>query len=467
MRILALILLFITPMSLAAQISGSHIGEFQIGNLPDQRPKDRSSLYNQLNLAWKDGPFRIESRFESYESQESSRRYLEPTRVRFTYLSGMYAVRLGHLNETIGRGLLLRTYEIPGTIYEDAAYRTRYAFQRDLFGASAGVDAGHYGFRAIKGRPLWNILPPGLPEDDRRPDGIEALTGYVAAPFNSTVGGAFMRHIDVFGTRGFAMGHLEVPILGWNVYSEYARRTSSGDPAFAAYMSADGALGPVGLSIELKRYHDFRLGAGFNDPPPLVREQPWALLNRSTHVLETTDERGFQVEAYIPIGRSTLLTLNRSQARNELFRTFRYESTYAEVAYKKLKVFTEAGSDDLLGETGRRTAGGQLMIPAGNAGGFTINLQAQRFDQAGGDAVRNGYLAMAWSAVETWSIGTTAETTSDGRNWLGGTVSWQSKGAHRLDVFAGTRRGGPACTSGICYEVLDFEGAELKLITRF
>ena len=467
MRTVALFVLFIAPVSLAAQITGSHIGEFQIGNLPDQRPKDRSSLYNQLNLAWRDGPFRIESRFESYESQEESRRYLEPTRVRFSYQSGMYSMRLGHLNETIGRGLLLRTYEIPGTIYEDAAYRTRYAFQRDLFGASAGVDAGTYGFRAIKGRPLWNILPPGLPEKLRRPDGVEALTGYVQAPFSSIIGGAIMRQIDAFDTRGFAMGHVELPLFGWNLYSEYARRTSSGDPAYAAYLSADGAIGAVGLSIELKRYHDFRLGAGFNDPPPLVREQPWALLNRSTHVLETNDERGYQVEAFIPIGTSTVLTLNRSQARNELFRTFRYRSTYAEVDHKQVKVFAEVGSDDLLGETARRTAGGQMKISAGSAGGFTINLQAQRFDQAGGDVVRNGYLALAWSALETWSVGTTAETTTDGRNWLGGNVSWQSGGAHRLDVFVGTRRGGPACTSGICYEVLDFEGAELKLITRF
>lgn len=106
-------------------------------------------------------------------------------------------------------------------------------------------------------------------------------------------------------------------------------------------------------------------------------------------------------------------------------------------------------------------------MAAFGAGAFTLNLQAQRFDQAGGDAVRNGYLALAWSALETWSVGTTAETATGGRHWLGGHVSWQSDGAHRLDLFVGSRRGGPACTSGICYVVLDFEGAELKLTTRF
>jgi len=467
MRVPVVLLLGFWPAALAGQIVGSHVGEYQIGNLPGVRPKDRSSVYNQLNLAWRQGPFRIETRMEGYESPESSRRYLEPTRVRFTYAADRVAVRLGHLNETVGRGLLLRTYEIPGTIYEDAAYRTRYAFQRDLFGASVGVDDGRYGIRAITGRPLWNILPPGLPESQRRPDGVEVLTGYVTAPFNSTVGGAFMRHNDARGARGFAMGHIEIPVSGWTVYSEYARRMSSGDPAYAAYFGADGALGPVGVSVEFKRYHDFRLGAGFNDPPPLVREQPWALLNRSTHVLETTDERGFQVEAHVPIGRSGKFTVNRSQARNELFRTFRYHSTFAEFAHRRFKLFAEIGTDDLLGETQRRTFGGQAQLPAGSMGGLTVNLQAQRYGQSGGDEVRNGYAALAWNLAEAWTIGSTAEAATGGRTWLGGTLSWRSQASMRLDLFAGTRRGGPACTSGICYEVLDFEGAELKLTTRF
>ncbi len=34
-------------------------------------------------------------------------------------------------------------------------------------------------------------------------------------------------------------------------------------------------------------------------------------------------------------------------------------------------------------------------------------------------------------------------------------------------LFAGERRGGTACTSGTCYEVLAFRGAELRILTRF
>jgi hypothetical protein len=59
------------------------------------------------------------------------------------------------------------------------------------------------------------------------------------------------------------------------------------------------------------------------------------------------------------------------------------------------------------------------------------------------------------------------EVEEDVRTWLGGNVRYKINQSHTLDVFAGKRRGGPACTSGICYEILDFEGVELRFTTRF
>ena len=40
-------------------------------------------------------------------------------------------------------------------------------------------------------------------------------------------------------------------------------------------------------------------------------------------------------------------------------------------------------------------------------------------------------------------------------------------GPYEALLFAGERRGGTACTSGTCYEVLAFKGAELRILTRF
>ena len=40
-------------------------------------------------------------------------------------------------------------------------------------------------------------------------------------------------------------------------------------------------------------------------------------------------------------------------------------------------------------------------------------------------------------------------------------------GPYEALLFAGERRGGTACTSGTCYEVLAFRGAEMRFLTRF
>ena len=37
---------------------------------------------------------------------------------------------------------------------------------------------------------------------------------------------------------------------------------------------------------------------------------------------------------------------------------------------------------------------------------------------------------------------------------------------HQIRLFAGKRRGGPACTAGTCYELLPFEGIELNITSR-
>ena len=37
---------------------------------------------------------------------------------------------------------------------------------------------------------------------------------------------------------------------------------------------------------------------------------------------------------------------------------------------------------------------------------------------------------------------------------------------NKISVFYGIRRGGPACNSGVCYDVLDFKGLEIRLKTR-
>jgi len=51
--------------------------------------------------------------------------------------------------------------------------------------------------------------------------------------------------------------------------------------------------------------------------------------------------------------------------------------------------------------------------------------------------------------------------------WLGANFKYQLNKQNSIQLFAGSRRGGPACNAGICYEVLDFKGVEIRLTSRF
>ncbi len=51
--------------------------------------------------------------------------------------------------------------------------------------------------------------------------------------------------------------------------------------------------------------------------------------------------------------------------------------------------------------------------------------------------------------------------------WPSLSVGFQPDQNNSLNLFYGKRRGGNACTGGICYRVLPFEGLELQLTTRF
>ena len=41
------------------------------------------------------------------------------------------------------------------------------------------------------------------------------------------------------------------------------------------------------------------------------------------------------------------------------------------------------------------------------------------------------------------------------------------RAGHSVNLFVGQRRSGLACTAGTCYEVLGFEGIEMRLLNRF
>ena len=57
--------------------------------------------------------------------------------------------------------------------------------------------------------------------------------------------------------------------------------------------------------------------------------------------------------------------------------------------------------------------------------------------------------------------------TNSKKYFVNTSLGWQPIHQVNLQLFIGERRGGTACDHGYCIEVLDFEGVELRMETRW
>lgn len=481
-----------------AQLYGTNVFEFQYGNLPYEENTDLTTSYDQLNLFYDQGKISVYGRFEHFLTPFNDRNYFSLTQKRLQYEDDHFKLRVGNFYQTIGRGLLLRSYEIPGSVFEDSFYRTRYAFNRDQEGVSIGYKNDWVEATALRARPLFNPLPPNFkPDSARRPDLVEAIESNFYLTDDLSIGGAFMRSRsdgqDEYRELASLMYNYNLP-FDLQLYGEYAFDTDMAlfrfdeEDSYALYSGLNYFYESFGLSFEYKNYNQFRLGSGYNDPPSLIKEHTYPVLNRSTHVLSTANESGFQFEAFYNFEDGHSITANITTATNEVFRTNEYREYFLEGYYQasdflSFKTFFDYATDERKGEEDRISVGLITDKSFNYEWNLALDLQFQTYYKtAFSQNVENYYASIAYSLVPDFTLSLVFEATDDLlltddprtfdvedklRTWLGGNVRYKINQTHTLDVFAGKRRGGPACTSGICYEILDFEGVELRFTTRF
>lgn len=480
------------------QLYGTNVFEFQYGSLSYEENTYLTTSYDQLNLYYDQGKISVYGRFEHFLTPFNERNYFSLTQKRLQYEDDHFKLRVGDFYQTIGRGLLLRSYEIPGSVFEDSFYRTRYAFNRDQEGISLGYKNDWFEAFVIHARPLFNPLPPNFkPDSARRPDLVEAIESNFYLTEDLSIGGAFMRSRtdgqDEYRKLASLMYNYNLP-FDLQIYGEYAFDTDVAffrfekEDSYALYSGLNYFYESFGLSFEYKNYNRFRLGSGYNDPPSLIKEHNYPVLNRSTHVLSTANESGFQFEAFYSFENAHSITANITTARNEVFRTKKYREYFLEGYYQasdflSFKSFFDYATDERKGEEDRISVGLITDKSFNYEWNLALDIQFQTYYKtAFSQNVENYYASIAYSSVPDFTIGLVFEATDDLlltdnprtfevedelRTWLGGNVRYMINQTNTLDVFAGKRRGGPACTSGICYEILDFEGVELRFTTRF
>jgi hypothetical protein len=231
------------------------------------------------------------------------------------------------------------------------------------------------------------------------------------------------------------------------------------------------------------------IGSGISDPPTLVKEQIYKLLNRSTHVPYLNDESGMQVELFIVPAENHLITLNHSRSINNLGGTD-YKSVEYFVDWQfttnisnQFKIFADYSSEELLNEDARYATGVYFTRTLEKNLSFSIETEFQQIERtyAETEAIQNVYMGFIINKSPKYSAAFVWEFTNDPnvadnpgiekiektQHYPGINFSYKPNRKNTIQLFAGKRRGGPACTSGICYEVLDFKGIELRWSYRF
>ena len=494
------------------QLSMANLLEAQVGNLPFRTPENRYDLYEQLHLDAQLGDARLGLRFESDANSDDRRTYRTITQRYADWSDGRVRLRVGNIYTIVGRGLVHRSFELPGVVLDKDGARSKYGFSRDLDGVLAEGEAGPVEVRLFGGRPNGGELSPGIANVDRYRGQLAGGQLALRLPATSTIGAGYVRITSdgvvqqELGT-GFAgfdpLALLRVRGAALPLYVEYAQldgsfeswwRFRAGDDLpHALYASGSLVWGPFGFAAEWKDYVGFRLGT--NDPPSLVREHTWAVLNRNTHVLDAggpsppTGEEGFQLEGSLRLPAATTLTLNLSRSNLQRFTPGRFEERFAQLEAAEVRgvplalaAFYDSGEDSDLLVTVRDVFGGSGTLTLRKVYSASVEFERQNasrtFDGAFHDDLVSASAARAgWgslSLVIERSTDPAQEDPDDAltpgiqpRRFVAGVLNARLSEHHEATLFVGERRGGRACTAGTCYEVLPLKGAELRLTSRF
>ena len=479
------VLLTFSNFWLNAQLTGNNTLQLQYGQLPGDT-ESQLTFYDRTVVNYGYKKLKAGLTLEQFYSPFKSRNYTKLTQLSLSYNSKYIDFSLGNYYETLGRGLLLRSYQIPGAILEDLSYRSQHYFHRDLVGFNTKIKLKNFSTTVLYGKPLNNVFAPTQSLELRRSDEIMAVQSEYTA-FGQTIGASVMNLNNSTGNSLYAMANLSgnlFPFLSY--YFETAKKTNnssisdfSNNASFALYGGLNFSFDNLGISAEYKNYNNFVLGSGINEPPALVKEHTYRMLNRSTHVLQPTNEKGYQIEAFYTFADASTMVLNNTMAVNNFGSKKVFQEIFAEYSFEMnekhdLKVFADLAQDPFKLEANRISTGFYGDWKISKKSSIKTDYEFQTFTRSS-SAVQNHVLALTYSYKSKFAINFTGELSNDPflietkptRLWLGTNLKYQLNNANTLSLFAGQRRGGPACNAGVCYEVLDFTGVELRFATRF
>ncbi len=500
------------------QVRPSNLMLYQVGRDPAQSADTLTELFNQFNLEYAQGDWRVGLRAESFRPSNDDgfipASFDEITRKYVDWRSNGLHLRIGSAYTTLGRGLMFRAFELPGVVRDAIFPGSKYVDSRDLEGFVFDVDKGPVRASVLAGVPvrypdnIYGLDDFGLPRRQgyvtgghaavRMHRGVEIGAGYLRTEKVGADGLEELGSADLTLRLASLLPELRTRGADVSFYAEYAGRSwrpfddgldTGEDAPHAFYTATELSYGRWGVSFETKDYRDFVLGV--NDPPNLVPEMRQHLLNRMSHFLQQNEERGHQLSLMGALPGDWTLQAEAAHAINQLNGPRYYRLNFLGLespprASTRGEVFCAVGKDEVEGITDHWTIGGSLDHDLGDLLALLVSLEFQKADRETFGETRtfeNIFVSAGVTRAGLGSAGVVAEFSNDPnekddgltfdivetdpKRWLGGYATIILDANHEASLFAGSRRGGTACTSGTCYLVPDFEGVEVRISSRF
>ncbi|MBR9975406.1 MAG: hypothetical protein KFF77_07475 [Bacteroidetes bacterium] len=244
------------------------------------------------------------------------------------------------------------------------------------------------------------------------------------------------------------------------------------------------------------------------NPPIVHKEHVFTLLSRNPHVVDFNDEVGMQVDVFYLLTPEITFNFNGAVAsrqkgyleRNGFLVTYERESSVMPTLDEKFSPFWELygevewyfdGSSFIRAAVNRRYdapyEGGLAHVQASTTIPLRIEYMLDEEFSVGGSFEQqfyhdsynrdtpeyfNEYVSLTFARAGHWSATLRMEYTTDkgdpsGKDfWRAAEFAYRIGNSHIATVSYGTERGGLICTSGVCREILPFDGVRLSLLSQ-
>lgn len=490
--------------------------------------RDKEYIENQTNvrLFWSDFTMGFEYLYD--DPPEFGPRF-QGIRKRYVEFSKQgLELRAGDFYTLYGKGLAMNLFENRGINYDTrldglrGTYRNRnvnaiFALGTmryyDLLNSdrieSYSVRSGHVEVRPFRFLRLGGSIV-GADGELPTPFGMDQVHADIPEFMVTLRGLGF----DVFMQRAWKRSSILSPAAGGGFRSY----ESDGD-AWYGSISYTSDIG-LGVIFEYKDYRYDVVGEEERDPnrptrmlpmqnPPIVhKEHYFTLLSRNPHVVDFNDEVGMQLDVFYSVSPTVTVNLNGAMAsrhkgyvsRDGFLVTYDRDVSFMPTLDEKFSPFWELygevewyfdGQSYLRAAVNRRYDApyeanqphvqSSTTIPVrieymlneeySLGASFEQQFFHDSYSQKNPDYF-NEFVALTLARAAQWSVTLRMEYTTDEEDktgkdfWRTVEFAYRLGNQHIASISYGTERGGLICTSGICREILPFDGVRISLISQ-